>query len=367
SPSSPRCPPRPRKAASRRAGRPGGGGGPRGGAPGGGATLLAAGARAGRPPETRPTSGQRAQPGLARPAQTLLTVLRLDGAEWADRGMPALLAALPAVRDAVGPVRLVIAGRGPATAAPRRAAAAIAGVELVESPDDATLAGLYATADLFVLAARTRPGQAAEDYGLLLTEAQLAGCPVVGPVSGGARDTYVDGVTGVTPGDESPEALAAVLVDLLTDRARLARMRRRAAEWARMATEPAEHTRAVFTAVLGTAPVQPAVAEVLPGRSAAGPHAAATQPTMTAPTVPRPVVTGPAVTGPGAPGPAQARPVTPLPRRPAARVWPARDEDLAFGSDDAASEEGVVDDLADGGEADRDWRGGVETDDLADR
>ncbi|MBX6390622.1 MAG: glycosyltransferase family 4 protein, partial [Frankia sp.] len=208
------------------------------------ATLLAAGARAARTVR---------QPG----PPTLLSVFRLSDVDWAGKGLPALLAALPAVRREVGPVRLVVAGRGPAPEAMRRAVAAAGDVELVESPDDNELAWLYATADLFVLCTRTRPGRSGEGYGIVLTEAQLAGCPVVGPVSGGARDAYVDGVTGATPGDESPAALAAVLTDLLTDRARLARMRRRAAEWARMATEPAEHARAVFTAILGAPPPAP--------------------------------------------------------------------------------------------------------------
>lgn len=308
------------------------------------ATLLAAGARAARATETRqaqtqPTTLPQATQPRSQPP-TLLTVFRLADADWAGKGLPELLAALPAVRHAAGPVRLLVAGRGPAPDGLRRAIDAVPDAELVESPDDARLAALYAGADLFVLCTRTRPGRSGEGYGIVLTEAQLAGCPVVGPVSGGARDAYLDGVTGATPADESPEALAAVLTDLLADRAHLARMRRRAAEWARMATEPAEHTRAVFSAVLGRSPLaQPA---------------ATTPAAWTAPP-PRPG---------GATGPdfRLAATAAPPPRRSAARVWPAQ-ADAAVVGPELDSDYLTSDYL----EASRGWSDDIEIDDLAGR
>jgi len=222
------------------------------------AALLAAG-------------GRRPAPGAV---PTLLSVFRLNDADWVGKGLRELLAALPTVRAHVGPVRLVVAGQGPVLDAIRQAVAGQEAVELVESPDDATLAELYAAADLFVLCTRTRvrPPLSGEGYGLVLTEAQLAGCPVVGPAYG-ARDAYLDGVTGATPADESPEALAAVLVDLLADRARLGQMRQRCAEWARMTTEPEEHIRSVFSAVLGTPglPPRPAQPRQAPSGQSASP------------------------------------------------------------------------------------------------
>jgi glycosyltransferase involved in cell wall biosynthesis len=205
------------------------------------ATLLAVGSR-------RPAPG---------PVPTLLSVFRLNSRDWEGKGLRELLSALPVVRERIGPVRLVVAGSGPASDEVHRLVDLDEAVELVESPDDAALARLYATADLFVLCTRTRPPRSGEGYGIVLVEAQLAGCPVVGPVSGGAHDAYLDGVTGATPADESPAALAAVLVDLLADPARLARMRRQAAEWARLATEPEEHLRLLFSTVLGAAPATP--------------------------------------------------------------------------------------------------------------
>jgi hypothetical protein len=286
--------------------------------------LLAAGARAAREGHTGQT-GPRAARG-AQPT-TVLTVFRLADPGWADRGLPELLAALPAVRRAVGQVRLVVAGRGPAPEDLRAAVAVAGDVELVESPDDAALAALYASADLCVPC--RRPGDSGDGYGLVLTEAQLAGCPVVGPVSGGSRDAYLDGVTGATPGDVSPAALAAVLRDLLTDRARLARMRRRAAEWARMATEPAEHTRAVFTAVLAAVPVTPIASEVPTGAAAPAPRRA------------------------------RAGAAAPSPRR-GAQVWPERDDVAGLDLDQG---ELAGDDVA----ASRGWSDDIEADDLAGR
>jgi len=185
---------------------------------------------------------------------TLLSVFRLNYAGWEGKGLRELLLALQAVRHRVGPVRLVIAGQGPVQDPIRRLVADQQGVELRASPDDAALAQLYAAADVFVLCTRTQPGRSGEGYGMVLTEAQLAGCAVVAPVSGGSRDAYVDGVTGTSPRDESPEALAAVLTDLLSDPARLAGMQQRAAEWARLVTRPEEHARAVLDQILGTNP-----------------------------------------------------------------------------------------------------------------
>ncbi|OHV40697.1 glycosyltransferase [Pseudofrankia sp. EUN1h] len=231
------------------------------------------------------------------------------GAHGAGDGLPTLLAALRVVRQAVGTVRLVVAVRGRAPEAARAAVAAAGDAELLESPDDSRLAALYAGADLFVLCTGARPGRGGADHARVLTEAQLAGCPVVGPVRGDARDAYVDGATGVTPGDESPAALAAVLTDLLADRARLARMRRRAAEWARMATEPAEHTRAVFAAVLGTLPAAPAPFPAAAGVPSDGPERWAMAPASAHSAAMSPVPASGGV----------ARPPT---HRAATRVWP---------------------------------------------
>lgn len=203
------------------------------------ATLMAAGTDrgAGRSPSA--------------PAR-LLTVFRLD--EWESKGLPQLLTAT-AARRTVGDVRLVVAGRGPAPTTLRAAVGRQAGVKLVESPSDRALAGLYAEADLFALCTRTRTRSpySGEGFGMVLTEAQLAGCPVIGPASGGSRDAYRESVTGRTPVDESAEALERVLVEMLADRDRLSAMGGAAVPAARAATDPDEHRERVAACVLGPA------------------------------------------------------------------------------------------------------------------
>jgi phosphatidyl-myo-inositol dimannoside synthase len=97
-----------------------------------------------------------------------------------------------------------------------------------------------ARADLYVLATRTRGGPASfgEEFGLVLLEAQVPVTPVFGSVYGGSRGACLDRVTGIAPVDELAGDLAKVLDQLLWDRARLADMGRRAAEWARECFPP---------------------------------------------------------------------------------------------------------------------------------
>lgn len=183
---------------------------------------------------------------------TVLTVFRL--AEWRSKGLPELVEAVAAVRRVLGPVRLIVAGNGPAPAALHELVATCEDIELHETPDDEALARLYATADLFALCTRTRtrPPFSGEGFGIVLLEAQLAGCAVVGPASGGSHDAYQNRVTGSRPTDESPDALARVLEEMLSDRARLARIGRQAAEWARIRTDPTAYTRLVFSTFTGS-------------------------------------------------------------------------------------------------------------------
>lgn len=229
--------------------------------------------------------GSRRRPLVAVPM--VLSVFRLGA--WKAKGLPELIEAVTAARATLGPVRLVIAGKGPAPGALHELIAAHEHIELHESPDDATLARLYAIADVFALCTRTRtaPPVSGEGYGIVLMEAQLAGCAVVGPVSGGSRDAYIDGVTGRTPPDESPTALAEVLCDMLADRAHLALMGRRAAEWAQAATDPAEYTRLVMAILTGAVP-QATSGSVIPSQrgevqSPRSTRAAAEPPTSVAP------------------------------------------------------------------------------------
>ena len=66
---------------------------------------------------------------------------------------------------------------------------------------------------------------------------------MIAPPYGGSRDAYMEGVTGVAPADESAEALARTLQDLLKDPARLAEMAVLAAQWVRRAFDPDDYAR----------------------------------------------------------------------------------------------------------------------------
>jgi glycosyltransferase involved in cell wall biosynthesis len=110
---------------------------------------------------------------------------------------------------------------------------------------DTDLARELATADLFVLATQTRNGHrpTGEGFGLVLLEAQVAGTPVITPAYGGSHEACVEGVTGMAPTDESADALARILQELLKDPGRLACMGRHAAEWARQASDPERYAQ----------------------------------------------------------------------------------------------------------------------------
>ncbi len=179
-------------------------------------------------PDRRPGGGIR-----------LMTAFRLGDSR--DKGLPELL---EAIRQVDRPdVSLTICGSGQLPPQAARLVTGLPWCRVRSGLTDAELAAELADADLFVLATRTRRGRGAcgEGFGLVLLEAQVAGTAVVGPASGGSREAYLDGVTGVAPVNESAEALARTLTGLLGDPALVARMGRGAACWAQAAFEPAQY------------------------------------------------------------------------------------------------------------------------------
>jgi hypothetical protein len=172
----------------------------------------------------------------SRSGPGVMTAFRL--AEWRDKGLPQLTAALAALGRA--DVRLTVCGGG---APPPELVAHVRRYPwctLRPGLNDAELAARFAQASLFVLATRTRPGKrpSGEGFGLVLLEAQVAGTAVVGPAHGGSPGAYLEGITGETPRDESAPALAQVLDGLLAKPARLGQMGARGAQWARARFDP---------------------------------------------------------------------------------------------------------------------------------
>lgn len=180
----------------------------------------------------------------------VVTAFRL--ADWRNKGLDTLVDALRLVGD--DRVRLTVCGTGPVPQDLQRRLAPHSGWRVLADLPDTALADELAGADLFVLATRTRNGAGAsgEGFGLVLLEAQIAGTPVVAPAYGGSGDAFVSGVTGLSPADEGPEALAAVLRELLADGERRRRMGRAAASWSRACFEPGRYGDRVVRALLGS-------------------------------------------------------------------------------------------------------------------
>jgi glycosyltransferase involved in cell wall biosynthesis len=97
---------------------------------------------------------------------------------------------------------LTIAGFGPEASRLRRRAGET--VRFVDTPSDETLRDLFRRTEAFLM-----PGE--EDFGIAPVEAQACGTPVIALGRGGARETVLDGETGVLFAEPGTEALAAAI------------------------------------------------------------------------------------------------------------------------------------------------------------
>jgi glycosyltransferase involved in cell wall biosynthesis len=100
---------------------------------------------------------------------------------------------------------LIVAGRGPMLDELRRHASAE--TRFVEHPTDEELRELYRGARALI-----SPG--VEDFGITNVEAMACGTPVIAYDRGGARDSVVDGRSGVLVGEQTPEGFARAIADL---------------------------------------------------------------------------------------------------------------------------------------------------------
>jgi glycosyltransferase involved in cell wall biosynthesis len=91
-------------------------------------------------------------------------------------------------------VPLKIVGRGPEQARLEKLGGR--GTQFLGWRSDEEIRELYRTT-----AATLLPG--VEDFGMVPVEAQACGCPVVALGAGGARETVIDGVTGILAGEDS--------------------------------------------------------------------------------------------------------------------------------------------------------------------
>ena len=135
------------------------------------------------------------------------------------KGVPILIAAMPAILAAVPTARLVVAGDGPERreAEEARDRLGLAGRVLLAG-QVAAPAGVLAAADVFVNPAL------AESFPYGILEAMSLGRPCVVTDAGGSAEAIVDGESGRVVAVADPEALASAVIELLADREAAAKL-----------------------------------------------------------------------------------------------------------------------------------------------
>jgi phosphatidylinositol alpha-1,6-mannosyltransferase len=141
----------------------------------------------------------------------------------ARKGQDVLIRAMERIRGRVPEATLLIVGDGPYRAALEGlAAAAPAGsVILAGQVSERDLPRYYAVGEVFAMPCRSRlAGLEVEGWGNVFIEAAACGRPVVVGDSGGARESLVDGETGVLVDGSDVHEVADAVAGLLADPAR---------------------------------------------------------------------------------------------------------------------------------------------------
>jgi phosphatidylinositol alpha-1,6-mannosyltransferase len=159
----------------------------------------------------------------------LLTVGRLQK----RKGHEQLIRALTTIRKTFPDVLYAIIGDGEEWSALEQLVAQESlgrHVQLLGEVDDADLICAYQQCDLFVLPNR-QVGADIEGFGMVLLEAQACGRPVVAGASGGTAETMRIPQTGRVVSCDAPDALADLVIELMSDRARLEEMGAQGRTW----------------------------------------------------------------------------------------------------------------------------------------
>jgi phosphatidylinositol alpha-1,6-mannosyltransferase len=134
------------------------------------------------------------------------------------KGQDVLIRAMPAIRARVPDATLVIVGGGPYEPALRAMADGVDGVVFTGQVPEEELPRYYAVGDVFAMPCRSRlGGLEVEGWGNVFIEAAACGKPVVVVDSGGARESLVDGVTGILVDGSSVDEVADAVASLLGD------------------------------------------------------------------------------------------------------------------------------------------------------
>ena len=151
------------------------------------------------------------------------------------KGQDILVRALPAIKERVPGVALLLVGDGPHRRKVEKLVATLGlGADVVLTgrvPWDQTPA-YFDAGDVFCMPTRTRLfGLEPEALGICYLEAAAVGLPVVAGDSGGAPDAVLDGQNGYVVDGRSPQAVADRCVELLLDPELRQRFGVRGREW----------------------------------------------------------------------------------------------------------------------------------------
>ena len=147
-------------------------------------------------------------------SNVLLTVARLVP----RKGHRIVVEALPRVLAAVPNVKYLIAGDGPEKKSLEERVRELnleRNVVFVGDIDHDEICDYYNLCDVFVMINRLESSGDVESFGMVFTEANAVGKPVVGGRSGGAAEAVVDGKTGFLVDPENPAEVAGRLLLLL--------------------------------------------------------------------------------------------------------------------------------------------------------
>ena len=145
----------------------------------------------------------------------------------ARKGQDVLIRAIADVRRRVPGATLVIVGGGPHEDTLRAMAAEApeGSVVFAGQVSEEDLPRYYAVGDVFAMPCRSRlGGMEVEGWGNVFVEASACGMPIVVGDSGGARETVVDGETGLLVPGADVRQVADAVADLLDDPVRAERM-----------------------------------------------------------------------------------------------------------------------------------------------
>lgn len=136
--------------------------------------------------------------------------------ESQHKGLSYLLEAIKIIKDSIPTVELVIVGKGNYVDHYKmltRSMGLVDNVKFMGLKQGEELATFYNSSAVLALPSYNR----AEGFGMVLTEAQACGTPVVGTMIGGIPYAVKDGETGILVNPKDPKMLADALLKIMTN------------------------------------------------------------------------------------------------------------------------------------------------------